>query len=287
MGQRLPLRLLLAEDNTTNQKLALRLLERLGYRADVAANGLEVLEALGRQPYDVVLMDMQMPEMDGLIATQQIRQRWPGDSGPRIIAMTANAMQGDRELCIAAGMDDYISKPVRVEALVEALSRCWPVTMSPEPSGAISSPSESQSTGWEKVVPASDGTGSDEAVEESPWAEGPYILDPAAIQRLMDIIEGEQAILEELIDTFLEEFPETLDKLHQAIVQADAPEVRLRAHALKSGSNDFGAHVLAKWCQKLENMGRDGILAEAGETLSQIETAYSQVKLELERLREA
>ena len=124
MGQRLPLRILLAEDNAVNQKLALRLLERLGYRADVAANGLEAIEALRRQPYDVVLMDVQMPDMDGLEATQAIHQEWPGERRPRIVAMTANVMKEDREACLAVGMDDYLGKPIRVEELIAALSRC-------------------------------------------------------------------------------------------------------------------------------------------------------------------
>jgi signal transduction histidine kinase/DNA-binding response OmpR family regulator len=127
MGQRLPLRILVAEDNMVNQKLALRLLERMGYRADVAANGLEVLEALYRQPYDVILMDVQMPDMDGLEATRFIVQEWPPQQRPRIIAMTANAMKEDREICLEAGMNDYVSKPIRVEELVNALSKCRPL----------------------------------------------------------------------------------------------------------------------------------------------------------------
>jgi PAS domain S-box-containing protein len=125
MGKRLPLRILLAEDNAVNQKLTLRLLERMGYRADVAGNGLEALEALRRQPYDMVLMDVQMPEMDGLEATQAIHQEWPREQRPRIIAMTANVMQEDREEYLAAGMDDYIGKPIRVEELVSILKECW------------------------------------------------------------------------------------------------------------------------------------------------------------------
>ncbi|HZQ05275.1 MAG TPA: response regulator, partial [Anaerolineae bacterium] len=126
LSQRLPLRILLAEDNAVNQKLALRLLAQMGYRADVAANGLEVLDALERQPYDVILMDVQMPEMDGLEASRRINAKYPRASRPRIVAMTANAMQGDREMCIAAGMDDYLTKPVRVNELVEALTRVKP-----------------------------------------------------------------------------------------------------------------------------------------------------------------
>jgi CheY-like chemotaxis protein len=127
MGKRHPLRILLAEDNAVNQKLALRLLERMGYRADLAGNGLEVLEALYRQPYDVILMDVQMPDMDGLEATRYIVHEWSPQQRPRIIAMTANAMKEDREICLAAGMDDYVSKPIRVDELVNALNKCMPL----------------------------------------------------------------------------------------------------------------------------------------------------------------
>jgi CheY-like chemotaxis protein len=124
MAARHPLRILLAEDNAVNQKVALRLLSQLGYRADVAANGLEAIQAVERQPYDVIFMDVQMPEMDGLEATRYLRAKKEIEKQPQIIAMTANAMQGDREICLEAGMDDYISKPVRVEELVAALNRC-------------------------------------------------------------------------------------------------------------------------------------------------------------------
>jgi len=118
-----PLRILLAEDNVVNQKLALRLLQQMGYRADVASNGKEAIESVQRQTYDVVLMDVQMPEMDGLEASRQINARLRPSARPRIVAMTANAMQGDREMCLAAGMDDYLTKPIRVERLAEALNQ--------------------------------------------------------------------------------------------------------------------------------------------------------------------
>jgi PAS domain S-box-containing protein len=121
MASRHALRILLAEDNVVNQKVALRLLQQMGYRADLASNGLEAIESVARQTYDVVLMDVQMPEMDGFEASRHITAKWPADQRPRIIAMTANAMQGDRELCLAAGMDDYVSKPIRVDELVAAL----------------------------------------------------------------------------------------------------------------------------------------------------------------------
>jgi PAS domain S-box-containing protein len=123
IAERLPLRILLVEDNAVNQKLALRLLEQMGYRADMAGNGLEAIQAIERQKYDLVFMDVQMPEMDGLEASRQICSRWPRGERPRIVAMTANAMQGDRERCLEAGMDDYVSKPIRVEELISALDR--------------------------------------------------------------------------------------------------------------------------------------------------------------------
>jgi signal transduction histidine kinase/CheY-like chemotaxis protein len=120
----LNLQVLLAEDNTVNQIVTRKMLGRLGLKADVAVNGLEVLEALAKRQYDVVLMDVQMPEMDGLEATRAIRRGWPSASQPSIIAMTASAMEGDREMCLEAGMDDYISKPIRLESLKTALEEC-------------------------------------------------------------------------------------------------------------------------------------------------------------------
>ena len=116
-----PLRILLVEDNVVNQKLATRLLSRMGYEADIAANGLEAVEAVDRQRYDLILMDVQMPEMDGLEATRSIVQRTPFEARPWIVAMTANAMDGDRERCLEAGMNGYISKPIRVAELVAAI----------------------------------------------------------------------------------------------------------------------------------------------------------------------
>jgi GAF domain-containing protein/CheY-like chemotaxis protein/tetratricopeptide (TPR) repeat protein len=127
LAKKHPLRILLAEDILVNQKLALRLLEQMGYRADVASNGIEAVQSLERQPYDVILMDVQMPEMDGLEATRRICTRWPRGQRPTIIAMTANAMQGDREMCIAAGMDDYVSKPIRPNELIRAIMKVTPL----------------------------------------------------------------------------------------------------------------------------------------------------------------
>ncbi len=127
MARNHPLRILLAEDILVNQKLALRLLQQMGYRADVASNGIEAVQSVERQDYDVILMDVQMPEMDGLEASRRICAKWPRGQRPTIIAMTANAMQGDREMCLEAGMDDYVSKPIRPDELVKALIKVKPL----------------------------------------------------------------------------------------------------------------------------------------------------------------
>ncbi|MCB8983486.1 MAG: GAF domain-containing protein [Ardenticatenaceae bacterium] len=258
MGQRHPLHILLAEDHPTNQKLALRILQRLGYRADVAANGLEALTAVERQHYDVILMDMQMPEMDGLEATRQIRRREAetGADHLPIIAMTANAMQGDRELCLAAGMDDYVSKPIRVEMLVEALRKVNPHT---EPH-----PPESQ-------TPSSDSYSS--------------LLDMQAIENLLAMTGDDPAFLAEMIDSFLETTPALLAQLHDSLASSDASGFRLAAHTLKSGSADFGAMSLSRQFAQLEEMGKSGELNGAAALVAAAEALYAEVKLALEAIR--
>ncbi|MBC8011003.1 MAG: response regulator, partial [Burkholderiales bacterium] len=128
MSERLPLRLLLADDNAVNQKVGAALLKKLGYATDLVADGREALEALERMDYDLVFLDVQMPVMDGYDAARAIVAKWAGGAGrgarPLLVAMTGNAMEGDREKCIEAGMDDYIAKPVRIEELVAALEKC-------------------------------------------------------------------------------------------------------------------------------------------------------------------
>nr|WP_228052226.1 response regulator [Nodosilinea sp. LEGE 07298] len=253
LAQRLPLRILLAEDHLVNQKIALLLLEKLGYRADVAANGLEVLEALHRQPYDVVLMDVQMPEMDGLEASRQIWQAWPSGQRPRIIAMTANAMKGDREECLAAGMDDYLSKPFKLEALVKALQQCFPQFPCPEPS---SKPVE---------VPA---------------------VDERALQDLAVTLGDNGAVLvEELMECYLQESPKLLRAISIAVDQENSRALRQAAHILKSSSADQGAMILADLCQQLEALGKSGVLAGAAGKVAQAETEYERVQTALQARR--
>jgi len=258
LGKRYPMRLLLAEDNTVNQKFALRVLERMGYRADVAANGLEALEALDRQWYDTILMDVQMPELDGLAATKRICQKWPNkNSRPHIVAMTANAMQGDREMCLAAGMDDYISKPVQVKELQAALERAGE---------------------WTKSRVQSDTARV--SAEVSAPADEP--VDPKVLAEFREL-----DMLAEMVEAFLEEAPELLDRIRAAVAHNNADELRQAAHTLKGSGGNMGARVVQKISLTLEQKGRAGTTEGAAELLPQLEKEYERAKLvfETERLK--
>ncbi len=250
-GSHPAMRILLAEDNEVNRKLALALLARMGYEADVAHNGLEALSAIGGDRYDVVLMDVEMPELDGLAATRRIRSEFPADRQPYIIAMTANAMQGDREQCLEAGMDDYVSKPVRPEVLAAALAR-----------GGASSPSA-----------------------EAPDTDGD-VLDPAALEQL-GATAGDDAFVRELVSTFLSDAPTLLATLAAGVADADAEVVRRAAHTLKSNALTFGVTELAGEAQKLEIAARDGALAGAGMLLEAIEREYERGRAALEAVANA
>ncbi|NTW04039.1 MAG: response regulator, partial [Oscillochloris sp.] len=211
--------ILLVEDNVVNQRVALRTLERLGYQADVVGNGLEALQALERQYYNVVLMDIQMPEMDGIETTRRIVDRWPADRRPRIIAMTASAMRGDCERCLEAGMDDYISKPVHVDDLNAVL---------------------------ERQIAAS-------AVSDLDLFRATPLLDRSVLDRLQQNLGGnDPAIVIEFIDLFIRETPGLLRDIGQATGNKQ-PEIVVRAaHILKSNSALVGAMALSELCRSLE-----------------------------------
>ncbi len=242
------LRILLAEDNPMKQKVALRLLERLGHTADIAWNGLEALAALERRPYDVVLMDVQMPELDGLDATRRICERWP-ESRPRIVAMTANALPEDREACFAAGMDDYLAKPIRAAELASALKRVRPVAAS---------------------------------LDGNP-EEADVNLDAAALQNLRDL--GGDEFLAEVVDAFLGDAPELVASLRRSLDDGNAEELRRAAHTLKSNGATLGAEGFAELCRALEQRAKDGRLDDAAELVSEVEQAYGVLEESLAGLR--
>jgi two-component system, sensor histidine kinase and response regulator len=238
------LHILVAEDNPVNQKLAVALLEKEGHRVTLVGDGVEAVAALGRQEFNLVLMDVQMPEMDGLEATRRIRQREQG-TGRRVpvIAMTAYAMKGDRELCLEAGMDAYVSKPVRAKELFAAIE-------------ALVHPAKSAAT------PPSP------AVSAAPPAPDVARLDwEVALEHL----GGDRRLLRTLIQAFLAEYPRWLADIRQAIERGQAADLKRAAHNIKGSMGHFGARRAFEAAQKLEMVGRSGILAGADEARAHLE----------------
>jgi PAS domain S-box-containing protein len=235
-----PLSILLAEDNLVNQKLAVRLLERRGHQVVVANNGREALELLKRQSFDAILMDVQMPEMDGYEATAAIRreEQVTGRHIP-ILAMTAYAMKGDRERCLEVGMDGYISKPVRAKELFETLE-------------GIPVQARSSEAGSPLPLP--------------PSADG--IMDEA---EAMSRVGEDRELLSELAEVFISESPRLLETIRAAIANRDAAKLRITAHSLKGAVDNFAAQAVYQAALRLEMLGRNGNLAEAEEACSTLE----------------
>ncbi|MBK9752430.1 MAG: response regulator [Nannocystis sp.] len=256
MGERLPLRILAVEDNATNQKLILLMLERLGYRADSAYHGLEALEAVARHTYDVVLMDVQMPEMDGLEATRRIRQQ-PG-SQPRIIAMTANAMDSDRQACLAAGMDDYVSKPIQVRELRLALERC---TRNPASATAPVSGLHAR----DQLDPGLVATPAELAADAE-----------AGFTQLRDLLGREVAL--EIAALFLSEAATTITSLAEAVANARPDQLREAAHSLKGSAGGMHLHHLHQLASALELRGRNGTLDGAAALLAELQRQFLAVQ---------
>jgi len=246
-GERRPLRILLAEDNVVNQKLASHLLEKDGHNVVTAGNGREALERLENESFDLVLMDIQMPEIDGFEATARIRKKeeTTGTHLP-IVAMTARAMEGDRERCLAAGMDGYVAKPIRAKDLIDTIE------------------SLGQSPAAAKVVTRA------KRQEQEP------IDTASALAR----VGGNVELLKELVALFLKDLPALLTNLREAVVAGDAKAIERAAHKLKGSVGNFSAHPAFGAALKLEILGRDGRLSEA-------ERVYAELEKEIERLKSA
>ncbi|HEV2394884.1 MAG TPA: response regulator [Verrucomicrobiae bacterium] len=268
LASRLPLRVLLCDDNAINQKVSLRLLQQMGYKADVAANGLEALAALDRQAYDLIFMDVMMPEMSGLEATGIIRQRQREKSrfpnyknSPIIVAMTANAMQGDREKCIEAGMDDYIAKPVRPEDVRGIVER------------------------WGAQVGRKEATemGLPEAPAAPPLAleQEPPDMDsedaPVDMQRLLEFTDGSPDNLRELAGMYIEQTQEQLEQLAVAVETSDASEIRRLAHSCAGASATCGVRRLVLLLRELERQGREAKLVNPAELCHQARLEFQRV----------
>jgi two-component system, sensor histidine kinase and response regulator len=249
-------RILVAEDNIVNQKVAVCQLEKLGYRADIVANGLEAVDAVSRVNYALVLMDCQMPEMDGLEATALIRKR-EGEQASRrllIIAMTANAMQGDREKCLDAGMDDYLAKPVKLEQLEATLAR-W---------------LSSQSMPDAQKEPVS--LEQQESVHEC--------VDSTVLAELRDL-DRSCGLLSTLITNFLNDVPTRLAGLRDALQEGDAGALARVAHELNGASGNLGVRTMRQLCVELQALGKAKDLSKAGALLAQLVSEFEVVRQRL------
>jgi signal transduction histidine kinase/ligand-binding sensor domain-containing protein/CheY-like chemotaxis protein/HPt (histidine-containing phosphotransfer) domain-containing protein len=247
------LSILVAEDNAVNQKLAVRLLEKYGHHPTVANNGLLVLEALAKERFDVVLMDIQMPEMDGFATTAAIRAQEHNSADHQIIiAMTAHAMQGDEQRCLDAGMDGYVSKPIKPEQLFAVLEKHAP-----------------QIVLERRVAPSN--------ADSSSAEEG--VFDRQAVLALID----DEELLRELVQIFLEDYPQQLKLIRHAVQTGDAAELQRAAHTLKGSAANFAAANVAAQARYLEDMGRDGNMDSTAKVLSRLEKELTHLHAALQQ----
>jgi signal transduction histidine kinase/DNA-binding response OmpR family regulator len=256
----LPLRILLADDDAVNQMYLRHLLGKLGYEADVVDNGRAAVQALEVQPYDLLLLDVRMPEMDGLAVARHVCQHWPPAQRPYMIAVTANAMHGDREQCLSAGMDDYISKPVEFEQLTRAFER--------------------YRARLDKAHPATPPAPADNDQPETPS------IDPEAMQRIRETLgESGRYLLNEVIGSYLDDTPELLATMRVAVAHGNAGALQAAAHKLKSSSALLAAIRLANLCTELERIACAGTTSGCAALVEQIDAEYAGVAagLELER----
>jgi len=241
-------RILLVEDHLINQRVALSQLRKLGYRADLAPNGGAALEALARAPYDAILMDCQMPDMDGYEATARIRGREAGCRHTIIIAMTSHAMEGDRQKCLAAGMDDYLAKPVTLRDLGLTLER-WLAVALAHPSAAASH---------------------NEAA----------VLDAATTRELRSL--GVE-LFDELVALFVQDASEKIAALKRAGASRDSQAVEKLAHGLKGSSGAIGAKRMQTLCAAIQEAAAGGQVETAGALAADLETEFARVRLVFEQ----
>ncbi|MDE3110053.1 MAG: response regulator, partial [Acidobacteriota bacterium] len=249
-GKRSPgMKVLLAEDNAVNRRLATALLEKRGHTVLPAENGREALGILERETPDVILMDLQMPMMDGFEAIRAIRAKEPRDGGHLpIVALTAHAMQGDRERCLEAGADDYVTKPIRTADLFAAIERV---------TGSKATPQGNQRAAM----------------------NGMETLDVAAA---LERVEGDRDLLEELVHLFIEESPKAMEEMRQALGERDARRLERLAHTLKGSSGSLGANRVSQAALLLEMRARSGALENAGELMAALQAELERVLPEIE-----
>jgi len=245
-----PVKVLVAEDNVLNQKLMVQMLNLLGYQADVVNHGLEVLHRLRQQPYDIVLMDDQMPEMDGWTTTQAIYQEWPPEQRPLIIATTGKVLPEVQHRYLTAGMHAYLSKPLRLDTLATVLQQCQT-----------------------KIATAKS--------DRNQQSLTPALLDQDTLQEIQAAAGGNAAFLISLIETYLEEAPKLFERIQNALFDQHADQLSWAAHSFKSMSAHLGALQFSHLCQELEDMGTTGQVRVTTQLLDRLQTEYKRVHLAL------
>ena len=275
LGQRLPMRVLVVDDNFINQKVATRLLQQLGYTSDLAGNGTEALAALEKKSYDLIFMDVQMPGLDGLETTRRIRERERREGQPpvQITAMTANAMLGDRDKCLGAGMNDYLSKPVRPEALQTAIERAAKARVAtPERQPAAST--------IESAGPA----------VASPVPEAALAVEDTAtlydLERLLEFAGGSRACLIEITDLYFNQTAGQLDLIETALGRGDAAEVARLAHSSAGASGVCGILAMEPLFREAEQLGKQGCVSEVSPLLMALRQNFARVQAALLNSRE-
>jgi CheY-like chemotaxis protein/HPt (histidine-containing phosphotransfer) domain-containing protein len=256
LAERLPLRILLCDDNEINQKVATRILAQLGYQPVLAGNGREALDAIDRAPYDLIFMDVMMPEMDGLEATRAIRNRqqggahWHYQSRIIIVAMTAQAMTGDREKCLAAGMDDYLSKPIRPKDIREVIER-WGQSAAPAP----------------EIKPVA-------KIAAAPVAAEP----PVEMDRLNDLTDGNADSLRELVEMYFDQTTKQFAQIAAAIRANEPEQVRRVAHSCAGATATLGMMRLAAMMRDLEKQGMSGALNGSSQIFENATREYLEIQ---------
>ncbi len=260
LGDTFPIRILVAEDNMVNQKVALKILEKMGFRADIAANGIEVLESIQRIKYDIIFMDILMPEMDGFEATKQIIKKYTKENRPKIVAMTANAMQGDKEICLEAGMDDYISKPVRIEEIQNVIVK-WGDLIAKEKNEIVNDLIGQKTNN--------------------------KIIDETKISFYNDVqTEDDLIFYVELIDIYIAELPKTILNIKKALTAEDPKQLRFHAHKLRGSSVTLNIDIISELATQLEHLAKKEIMDERPKKIfSELETNFIIILDELVNIR--
>ena len=266
-----PLRILLAEDSLVNQKLALGLMGKHGHHVTAVQSGRQALDAVSKNEFDLVLMDIQMPELDGLSATREIRQieQQTGRHLP-IVAMTAHALKGDREQCLAAGMDGYVTKPVRARELFDAIAEALGESAMPDATVAAPDPESAVAAG---LGPSQMGYSSS--------LEASHVMDWSVA---LDAVAGDRELLKEIVAAFLEEYPGLLAEIRRTIDRGDAPGLRLAAHRLKGSMRYFAATRAFDHAYILETKGREGDLRDTAPPLAVLEQEISRLAPNTDRV---